>query len=636
MIPELGHFSLILAFCCACSLALLPIGLKAIPIDRFNAIAIKLTWLQLCLVLFSLASLFWAFYSNDFSVQYVQANAHHNLPFYYRLTALWGAHEGSMLLWVGIFCIWSYWVSKKRADLPVPVHSILLCILGMLSVGFILFLLLTSNPFIRILPISPIEGGDLNPLLQDPGLIVHPPLLYMGYVGLCVPFASQLCVLFFPQYGQILARWTRTWALSAWAFLTVGIVLGSYWAYYELGWGGYWFWDPVENASFMPWLVTAALVHSLIITDKRGIFQAWTVLLAIYAFALSLIGTFLVRSGVLTSVHAFAVSPERGLYILIFLSVVIATALAIFCARVHIIKNQGYFKAVSKELILLLNNLFLVAIASTILLGTLYPLFIDALFAQKISVGAPYFNAVFIPMILPLILIMGLAPNIHFYQDKLWPHIKAHALLFALLLILCVFLWLYSHSLLFCIGMVIGGWLILATLKVGFEKYQKSMLSRSNTIGMLTAHLGVGIFILGVSLSSHLSIERDVDISVEEMVEIAPYRFRFVELKKVTGPNYEGVRAKFWVEKGGHKIKTLHPEKRYYIPRNMPMTETAIAHSPFRDLYIALSEPTANGAWAVRIYVKPYIIWIWIGGLMIAVGAALSLLALNKSTDRKG
>lgn len=630
MTPELGLFSLILALCCAVLLSIMPCIQKKLSIDVYYPLAVRLTKLEFLFTLLSIISLFLAFYYNDLSVQYVQQNSHQTLPIYYRLTAVWGSHEGSMLLWVFLFTTWRFWVSHKKADLSSQAHACILNILGMLSVGFILFVLFTSSPFLRYLPFIPMQGSDLNPLLQDPGLIFHPPLLYMGYVGLSIPFAAQLCTLFYPTQAQQLARWTRFWTLCAWAFLTVGIVLGSYWAYYELGWGGYWFWDPVENASFMPWLVTGALVHSLIVTEKRKIFQGWTVLLAIYAFGLSLIGTFLVRSGVLTSVHAFAVSPERGLYILIFLTLVLSSALAVFCGRVNKIKKQGQFNFASRELVLLINNLFLVVIASTILLGTLYPLIIDALFEEKISVGAPYFNAVFIPLVLPLAFIMGLAPNVKFYQDKLLPHVRAHASLLIILLGIMVYIGISTGSILFPAGVFVGCWVIGSTFKIAFQKFTHNQLKQSSTVGMLIAHLGVGIVILSLSLTSHLSKEKDVDLAVSDKLSFDRYTIEFANLKTVSGPNYEGVQGVFRVDESGKPSKILLPEKRYYVPRNLPMTETAISSNLFRDIYIALSEPTGEDSWAVRIYIKPFVVWIWLGGLLIAFGGAFSVTHLRK------
>lgn len=626
MIPEIGHFSLILAFMCAVCGALLPLMVKKNCLYNYHAKAVQLTRLECAFVLASMLSLFWAFFQCDLSVQYVQQNAHQTLPFYYRLTALWGSHEGSMLLWIQLFCCWRVWVSYRQQALPDTVHASILSLLSILSIGFLLFTLLTSNPFLRFLPQIPVEGSDLNPLLQDPGLIFHPPLLYMGYVGLSVPFAAQMATLFFPEQAKRLATWSRFWVLSAWAFLTIGIVLGSYWAYYELGWGGYWFWDPVENASFMPWLVTAALAHSLIVTQKRQVFQGWTVLLAIYAFGLSLIGTFLVRSGVLTSVHAFAVSPERGLYILAFLTTVLATSLVVFCLRVHFIKRQGQFALISKEIILLVNNIFLVVLASTILLGTLYPLIIDALLGEKISVGAPYFNAVFVPIVLPLVFIMGLAPSINFYQDNIVKKIKNMGLgLFIVLIILCA-AGFYTKAWAFSVGVAVAGWLMMATLKLGAKRYHMGRLGAPACWGMLLAHFGIGVVILGLSIAQQFSVEKDLDLAVSEQVTVGDYQIVFRDLRAIQGPNYEGVRAYFDILKQDKLLKTVQPEKRYYIPRNMPMTETAIDSNPLRDIYIALSEPTNDNRWAVRVYYKPFVIWIWLGGLMVALGCFAVLL----------
>tara|TARA_R110002110_G_scaffold400317_2_gene616651 strand:+ start:9533 stop:11350 length:1818 start_codon:yes stop_codon:yes gene_type:complete len=578
-------------------------------------------------MLLSFVALLWSFYTHDFSVSYVQQNAHQNLPWYYRLTALWGGHEGSMLLWTTLLAVWTGLVARSPRHLTLPAHTTILSVLAGLSCGLILFLLCTSNPFARILPFVPVEGSDLNPLLQDPGLIFHPPLLYMGYVGLAVPFASQICALFYPDQHKVLAQWTRRWTLVAWSFLTVGIVLGSYWAYYELGWGGYWFWDPVENASFMPWLVTAALVHSLVITEKRDSFQAWTILLAIYAFSLSLIGTFLVRSGVLTSVHAFSVSPERGLFILVFLSIVIGCALLLFCVRVNHVKAYSqkiHFSMVSKESVLLLNNVILVVVASTVLLGTIYPLIIDAMFAEKLSVGPPYFNLVFIPMMLPLVFIMAVAPSIKYYQDKFGPIWHSYKFLLLLAVGAGLSAILYTGSFWFAFGLLVGLWVVASTVTLAIKKRRAQNTLSLRIWGMLFAHLGVGVLILGLSLSYQFSVEKDVDIGLEESLAVSDYQFEFQKLEPIKGPNYEGVRATFKVYKKQKYFATMYPERRYYIPRELPMTETAIHTNLMRDLYIALSEPTSAQSWAVRIYVKPFIIWIWLGGILVALGAALA------------
>lgn len=629
MIPEVGHFALILAFCSACGLVILPLGYRTYPMPFLHAFAKKLTQLQCFFMILAFLALSWAFLNHDFSVQYVQENSHHLLPFYYRLTAVWGAHEGSMLLWVMLLSLWAGWVSFQKKPLNAQVHTTILSLLGMICSGLFLFLLLTSNPFLRWLPFFPQEGSDLNPLLQDFGLIVHPPLLYMGYVGLGVPFAAQLSALFYPQAQATLIRWMRPFVLTAWAFLTLGIALGSYWAYYELGWGGYWFWDPVENASLMPWLVTAALVHSLIVTEKRKRFQAWAILLAIYAFALSLIGTFLVRSGVLTSVHAFAVSPERGLYILIFLTLVIGGALTLFCVRLSALKKSDALLKPSKELLLLMNNVFLVVIASTILLGTLYPLIIDALFSEKISVGAPYFNAVFIPMVLPLVILMGIAPSMRFYEDKIMPHLRSHKGMILLLAGAGVGIGFYTQSLAFTAGCLVGLWLLMSTLRLGWNRWRENLLG-SRTLGMLIAHAGIGVVILGLSFSHQWSIEKELELSVGDKMVLGPYEVTFQSLRPLKVANYEGLQAAFVLKRQGKRVATLYPERRFYIPRQLMMTETAIHTNPFRDIYIALSEPTGQNRFAVRLYLKPFIVWIWLGGVMVALGALLSALPRQK------
>ena len=541
------------------------------------------------------------------------------MPDRYKISAVWGAHEGSLLLWVLILAFWSLTVSMFSARLPIQLVARVLAVLGFISVGFYLFMLFTSNPFDRSLPFFPVEGADLNPLLQDVGLIFHPPILYMGYVGLSVAFAFSVAALLNGTIDSAWARWVKPWTLIAWMFLTLGISLGSWWAYYELGWGGWWFWDPVENASLMPWLVCAALIHSLSVTEKRGAFTSWTLLLAIMAFSLSLLGTFLVRSGVLTSVHAFATDPARGIFILIFLVVVIGGSLLLFAFRGPIKKSSYKFSGLSKELFILANNLILIIITAVILLGTLYPLIADVLGWGKISVGPPYFNLFFVPLTLllglnilkyfngPLILsaiIGGSLPSMH-----------------------------ESYEPIAGISIFISSWIILITLRdIGYKSSTKgSILDGLKRIkvsywGMVTAHIGVAICIIGVSLTSVYSVQRDVRMTPGETISLANYQFEFVTIEPYEGPNYIADQATVLVTKKNSKIALLKPQKRRYFSSGQTMTEASIDSAIFRDLYIALGEPLQGDAWAIRIYIKPFVMWIWIGALFIAMGAVLASL----------
>jgi len=635
MIPEIGQFSLILALCMALILAVLPVIGAARAIPGWIAVARPSAYVQLLLVLIAYGCLTWSFINNDFSVAYVAHNSNTALPLLYKISGVWGAHEGSLLLWALVLALWTGAVSRFSRGVPDDMVARVLGVMGMVSVGFLLFLLLTSNPFERIFP-SPLEGRDLNPLLQDPGLAIHPPMLYMGYVGFSVAFAFAIAALLSGQLDTAWARWSRPWTNIAWAFLTVGITLGSWWAYYELGWGGWWFWDPVENASFMPWLVGTALIHSLAVTEKRGAFKAWTVLLAIFAFSLSLLGTFLVRSGVLTSVHAFASDPARGLFILIFLAVVVGGSLLLYAIRAPRIRSTGGFDVVSRETALLLNNVLLVAAAASILLGTLYPLLIDALGLGKISVGPPYFNTVFIPLTAPLAMLLGVGTMLRWKKDsparltRLLRGIFLLSLVIGSALPLFVLPWFSCQAV---IGLVLALWTALSTLQGLNEQVAKGSSGRLRRFlsiprsfyGMTLAHFGVAVFIIGITLTATYSTEKDVRLAPGEDITLGGYTFRFEGVRRFTGPNFIADEGAIRVTHAGETAVLLRPQKRVYRVQRMPMTEAAIDAGLFRDLFVALGEPLGEeGAWSVRIYHKPFIRWIWMGPVLMALGGLLA------------
>jgi cytochrome c-type biogenesis protein CcmF len=624
MIPELGQISLILSLLIALLLASMPL----IGAHKNNAALMQtarpLAFAQLGFIVLTFLLLSYSFTVHDFSVAYVQRNSNSLLPLAYQLSAVWGAHEGSLLLWIMILCIWTAAVAIFSRQLPDKVISRVLAVMGMISVGFISFTLFTSDPFTRVFPV-PTEGVDLNPLLQDPGLIFHPPLLYTGYVGFAVAFAFAIAALIDGKLDAQWIRWSRPWTNIAWAFLTLGIALGSFWAYYELGWGGWWFWDPVENASFMPWLVGAALIHSQAVTEKRGSFKSWTLLLAIAAFSLSLLGTFLVRSGVLTSVHAFASDPERGLFILAFLVIVIGGSLVLFALRAPGKDDSGQpFTAYSRETLLLLNNLLLTAAAFMVLIGTLYPLFADALQLGKISVGSPYFGFLFSLLMLPLALLLPFGPLTRWQTDQASKPMKLLAP-WALLAIITgainFFFWPES-SFKTAGGVVAAVWILLATLVFVRSRLKNSgKRFTAEMIGMTSAHIGVGLFFFGVLMTESLSIEKDVAAKPNSSFSIRGYDFIFEGVKQVEGPNYIADRGTVLVRKGEQLVTTLHPEKRMYASGGNSMTEAAINSMPHRDLYVALGEPLDNeGTWALRLYVKPFIRFIWLGALLMAIG----------------
>lgn len=635
MIPEIGHFALILALCVALVQGTLPIYGAAVGNSRLMALASPAARCQFFLVLTAFGCLAYAFANKDFSVLYVAATSNSQLPLHYRLAAIWGAHEGSLLLWTFILTIWMFAVTLFSSHLPEAMRSRILGVMGLVSVGFLLFMLSVSNPFERLIPAAA-EGRDLNPLLQDPGMVLHPPMLYMGYVGFSVAFAFALAALLGGNLDAAWARWSRPWTTVAWCFLTIGIALGSGWAYYELGWGGWWFWDPVENASFMPWLAGTALVHSLAVTDKRGGFKVWTVLLAILAFSLSLLGTFLVRSGVLTSVHAFATDPKRGLFILSFLAVVIGGSLLLYAWRAPRVGLGGGFAPVSREGFLLANNVLLVAATGAVLLGTLYPLFLDALDLGKISVGPPYFDSVFVPLITPALFLMGIGPLAQWKKAEI-PDLAKRvrwAASVSVLTALGLPIVLGEWTPLLSLGFLLACWIVataivsvreqLAHLIGGGIGARLARLPRAYW-GMLLAHCGIAVFVVGVTMVKGFETEQDVRMGVGDVATVGGYTFRFDGVQNVRGPNYTAVRGTFQVSRDGRETALLYPEKRRYAAQNQVMTEAAIDSGVVRDLYVSLGEPLEDGAWSVRLYHKPFVNWIWGGCLIMALGGAVAV-----------
>ena len=655
MAPELGHFALILTLCIALVQGTLPLVGAVRGNAAWMALARPAAQGQFVFVAFAFACLTYAFVTNDFSVTYVAQHSNSQLPLQYRIAGVWGGHEGSLLLWTLMLGLWMCAVSVFSRTLPDEMVARVLGIMGLISIGFLLFMLIASNPFERLLPAAA-DGRDLNPLLQDPGMVFHPPMLYMGYVGFSVAFAFSMAALLDGRLDAAWARWSRPWTTVAWTFLTLGIALGSWWAYYELGWGGWWFWDPVENASFMPWLVGTALIHSLAVTEKRGAFRIWTVFLAILAFSLSLLGTFLVRSGVLTSVHAFATDPKRGIFILAFLAVVVGSSLTLFAWRASRVGLGGRFAPVSRESMLLTNNALLLVAAGAVLLGTLYPLILDALGLGKISVGPPYFESVFVPLMAPALFLMGVGPIARWKQASV-PELTvrlrwALAVSFAAAIIVPLLMGRWSTMAGF--GMLLAAWIVassLASLKGQLANAPKgrigarlAQLPRSY-YGMLLAHLGVAVFIVGVALVKGYEVETDVRMEVGDTSHLAGYSFRLTDLKNVRGPNYNATRGVIEVTRDGSPVATLNPEKRTYTVQNMPMTEAAIDYGITRHLYVALGEPIGANTWIVRLYYKPFISWIWGGCLMMGFGGLLAVIdrryrvkarAVTKSTAAAG
>ena len=614
MIPELGQ----IALCLALAVSLVQ-GVVPLANPGAAALARAAAQAQALLVAFAFGCLTYAFVANDFSVQYVAMHSNSALPLHYRVSGVWGGHEGSFLLWCLMLGAWMFAVSIFSTHLPEDMTARVLAVMGLMSAGFIAFMLFTSNPFDRLFP-APADGRDLNPLLQDPGMVLHPPMLYMGYVGFSVAFAFAVAALISGKLDAAWARWSRPWTTVAWVFLTLGIALGSGWAYYELGWGGWWFWDPVENASFMPWLVGTALIHSLAVTEKRGGFRSWTVLLAISAFALSLLGTFLVRSGVLTSVHAFAVDPKRGIFILGLFTVFIGGALVLYVIRTARIGLGGSFSPLSRESFLLANNVLLAAAAGTVLLGTLYPLAIDALGVGKISVGPPYFETVFVPLMAPALFLMGVGPLAR------WKRAELPALAVRLRWALAVSLVLgFLSPLLFGdwsgmvgFGLALALWIVISALLT-----LKGRQTRAH-YGMMLAHIGVAVFVVGVTLVKGYESERDANLKPGERVTLGRHVFELESVTDVKGPNYVAARGKVNVTRDGKPVRVLYPERRLYTVQEQVMTEAAIDPGFTGDLYVSLGDPLADGAWLVKVQHKPFIDWIWGGCLVMALGGLLA------------
>jgi len=640
MIPEIGQIALILALMLAITQATLPLIGAARGIPQLVALARPTAQAQFIFVAIAFCCLAYSFINNDFSVLNVATNSNSKLPLQYRLAATWGSHEGSLLLWTFMLTIWMVAVTLFSRHLPNEMVARVLGVMATISTGFLLFMLLTSNPFQRLFPVPP-DGRDLNPLLQDPAMVAHPPMLYMGYVGFCVAFAFAIAALIGGRLDATWARWSRPWTTVAWMFLTCGIALGSFWAYYELGWGGWWFWDPVENASFMPWLVGTALIHSLAVTEKRGGFKSWTVLLAIAAFSLSLLGTFLVRSGVLSSVHAFATDPTRGIFILGFLTVVIGGSLVLYAWRAKQVGLGARFEILSRESLLLTNNVLLVVAAGSVLLGTLYPLFVDALNLGKLSVGPPYFNSVFVPLMAPAAFLIGVGPIARWKQARLPEMAVRLRLAFALSLVTAALLpfviggWKWRASL----GLLLACWIVASSVQNIWSRV-RSQAGESNLIsklkapsrsyyGMHLAHIGVAVFIAGVTVVTSYQTEKDVKMNIGDTVSVGGYEFRLANLAQVQGPNFQAVRADIAVTTNGSEVAMMHPEKRAFTASQNVTSETAIDRSIFRDLYLSLGDEAPGGGWTVRVYHKPLVNWIWGGALLMALGGGFAV------TDRR-
>ncbi len=640
MIPELGHFALILALCVALIQGVLPLFGAQLGRPRWIALARPAASALALMLLTAFVCLTIAFVQNDFSVAYVAQYSNSNLPLQYKIAAVWGGHEGSLLLWVVMLGLWTLAVAVFSRALPDTMVARVIAVLGLVTAGFLLFVLLTSNPFERLLP-GAAEGRDLNPLLQDPGLVIHPPMLYMGYVGFSVAFAFAVAALISGQLDTAWARWSRPWTTAAWIFLTLGIAIGSGWAYYELGWGGWWFWDPVENASFMPWLVGTALVHSLAVTEKRGSFKNWTVLLAISAFSLSLLGTFLVRSGVLTSVHAFATDPTRGIFILSFLVVVIGSSLALFAWRAPKVGLGGRFGLFSRESLLLTNNVLLVVACGSVLLGTLYPLLIDALGLGKLSVGPPYFDAVFAPLMVPVLFLIGVGPFARWKQASPaeLARVLRWAFVGAVILGLALPFALGQWKPMVALSLLLAVWIVLTILlnlgrrirsrHEGESPFAALARLPASVLGMHLAHTGVAVFVIGVAAVNGYQQEKDVKMDIGDTVTLAGYTFQFKGLRQEKGPNYTAMVGEIDLIRDGRVVRTLHPEKRIYPTSGMPMTEAAIDVGFLRDIYVSLGEPIdkarVGGAWVVRVYFKPFVDWIWGGCLLMALGGLLAI-----------
>lgn len=634
MIAEIGHFALILALVICLVQGVLPMAGTFLRVRSWVDIARPASVASALCLTIAFATLAWSFLASDFSVLNVANNSNSMLPWYYRFAATWGSHEGSILFWVVCLGWWSCAVAFSARRMPEVTQARVLSVLALVAVGFLCFILMTSDPFARLFPPAP-EGADLNPLLQDPGMIFHPPLLYLGYVGFSVPFAFAIAALLGGHLDIAWARWMRPWTTVSWVFLTLGIALGSYWSYYELGWGGWWAWDPVENSSFLPWLTGTALMHSLAVTEKRGCFKIWTVFLAILTFSLSLLGTFLVRSGVLTSVHAFASDPARGLFILIFLCIVIGLSLALFAWKAPEVGSGGSFAIVSRESMLLVNNIFLVVAMSAVLLGTLYPLILDALGIGKISVGAPYFDAVFGPIMLPVIFLMAIGPLARWKEADPAALCRELVPAFGLSVVIAAAIpfAMGEFRVWPAVGVFLAFWVLFSIIHEARSDAKNAPgifagLKRETASwwGMQLAHLGVGVTVFGIAMVMGYQAERDVRMQPGDVVTVRSTTFRFDGVNESRGPNYLSRTADIAVIEGGREIGRLAPEKRdYFSSRGMPMTEASISHRLTGDVYVSLGNPTSDGGWVVRAYSKPFVLCIWIGTLLMALGGLFAV-----------
>ncbi|KRG42724.1 cytochrome C biogenesis protein [Stenotrophomonas pictorum JCM 9942] len=630
MLPEIGQVLLILALLAAVLQSVLPLIGAHRRNDALIATARPAALLQLASVAGAFGVLTIAFVQQDFSLRYVAENSNSLLPMIYRYSAVWGAHEGSLLLWALVLALWTAAVAICSRQLPTDVVARVLAVMGLISVGFLAFLLFTSNPFVRLLPAAA-EGHDLNPLLQDPGLIIHPPMLYFGYVGFAVPFAFAIAALLDGHIDVRWLRWTRPWTNVAWGFLTLGIALGSWWAYYELGWGGWWFWDPVENASFMPWLIGAALLHSQAATEKRGVFVGWTLLLAIAAFALSLLGTFLVRSGVLTSVHSFAADPSRGLFILVFLALVIGGSLLLYALRAPGLEGNSdssrrAFSLNSRESLLLANNLLLSCACAMVLLGTLYPLIADALDLGKVSVGPPYFGTLFVLLMTPLVLLLPFGPLTRWQREQGLRPLALLAPWAGLALLLGTVTWFMASQgkLKAAAGIAAAAWVGLGTLYYLGQRLRNSGRLNAEAVGMLLAHLGIAVFLVGALLVEALHVQHEVALAPGRSVDAGGYQLTLEGVDAVDGPNYHSDRGHVQVSRNGDAVALLHPEKRMYASGGQAMTEAGIHPALGGDIYVALGESLGDGAWAVRVQIKPFVRWIWLGAALMALGGFIT------------
>ena len=633
--PELGQFALILSLCLSAALFVLPLVGAHYGSNVLMQSGRSLAAGFFIFVAFAFCCLVYSFLHDDFSVKYVASNSNSLLPYYYKISAVWGGHEGSLLLWIFMLAGWTFAVAIFSRSLPLDMQARVLAVMGFVAVGFLSFILFTSNPFDRILPMPPQDGSDLNPLLQDIGLIIHPPVLYMGYVGFSVVFAFAIAALLTGRLDSAWARWSRPWATMAWGFLSVGIALGSWWAYYELGWGGWWFWDPVENASFLPWLIGTALIHSLAVTEKRSLFKSWTLLLAIFTFSLSLLGTFLVRSGVLTSVHAFANDPERGVFILGFFLVVVGGSLTLFALRAPVVRGSAGFTLLSRETFLLGNNILLTIVMIMVLIGTLYPLVADALSLGKISVGPPYFNLFFLPLMGLLCMLMAFGPLSNWkrttgmqFLKLLW---KPWAISFAIALVFPL-VYREQYEILAALTVFIASWIVTALVADLFYRLRNSetffgglkKLSLSY-FAMVVAHAGIAVTTVGVGLTSIYTEQRDIRMEVGQKVTVVEYDFILNKLTHIDGPNYSAEEALITVMKDGKFLREMKPQKRRYLASGSTMTEVALDVGLFRDLYVAMGEPLTETAWAMRVHLKPFVRWIWLGALMMGFGAVLAV-----------